>query len=369
MKENWRTIVSVLVAAALFVFLGPGAFGLPHLGLTGAKLGAAVGAASGAFNAAINGGNLGNVLRGALIGGIQGGITGGLLGGMEPSQFGLTWDTVEHVVGHGVVGGTANEAMGGKFQDGFVSSAVSAFAGDMGWNEGGTLLSRTIKAGIIGGTASALGGGKFANGAWTASFQHLLNRELHTGDHWKQTIDGKKYDVFVGELELLHEDSWSWKAKQFGKGLLVGAGKALVIGVAFSFIAATGGTGAFLVGAIIAAGVVSSAVQWHQSGYAIDPYTAGEVFGGVLAGGYSARGFATGKEFSFGFKNFRLAPWGNRGNLAPAHPTGRFPHYHRSVPHPKAKMAAKGHSADGQGMSRHRPWDTKHEDTKFKDRF
>ena len=179
MKENWRTIVSVLVAAALFVFLGPGAFGLPHLGLTGAKLGAAVGAASGAFNAAINGGNLGDVLRGALIGGIQGGITGGLLGGMEPSQFGLTWDTVEHVVGHGVVGGTANEAMGGKFQDGFVSSAVSAFAGDMGWNEGGTLLSRTIKAGIIGGTASALGGGKFANGAWTAAFQHLTNYETH----------------------------------------------------------------------------------------------------------------------------------------------------------------------------------------------
>jgi uncharacterized protein (TIGR02594 family) len=176
-KENWRTIVSVLVAAALFVFLGPGAFGLPHLGLTGAQLGAAVGAASGAFNAAINGGNLGDVLRGALIGGIQGGITGGLLGGMEPSQFGLTWDTVEHVVGHGVVGGTANEAMGGKFQDGFVSSAVSAFAGDMGWNEGGTLLSRTIKVGIIGGTASALGGGKFANGAWTAAFQHLTNYE------------------------------------------------------------------------------------------------------------------------------------------------------------------------------------------------
>ena len=180
MKENWRTIVSVLVAAALFVFLGPGAFGLPHLGLTGAQLGAAVGAASGAFNAAINGGNLGDVLRGALIGGIQGGITGGLLGGMEPSQFGLTWETVQHVVGHGVVGGAANEAMGGKFQDGFVSSAVSAFAGDMGWNEGGTVFSRTVKAGIIGGTASALGGGKFANGAWTASFQHLLNRELHS---------------------------------------------------------------------------------------------------------------------------------------------------------------------------------------------
>jgi hypothetical protein len=49
----------------------------------------------------------------------------------------------------------------------------------MGWNEGATPLSRTIKAGMVGGTASSLGGGKFANGAWTASFQHLVNNEAH----------------------------------------------------------------------------------------------------------------------------------------------------------------------------------------------
>jgi hypothetical protein len=96
---------------------------------------------------------------------------------MESSAQGLSMGTLKHVVGHGVVGRAANAAMGGKFQDGFVSAASSAFVGDMGWNEGATRISRTIKAGIIGGTASALGGGKFANGAYTAAFQHLLNNE------------------------------------------------------------------------------------------------------------------------------------------------------------------------------------------------
>jgi hypothetical protein len=88
-----------------------------------------------------------------------------------------------NIVGHGVVEGAANEAMGGKFQDGFLSAAASAAAsnfgllGDPNATGAGAVASRTIRAGIVGGTASALGGGKFANGAYTAAFQHLLNAE------------------------------------------------------------------------------------------------------------------------------------------------------------------------------------------------
>ena len=183
-KENWRTIVSIVVAVALYFVLGPGVFGLPHLGLAGAQLGAAVGAVSGAFNAAINGGDLGDVLRGAVVGGIQGWITGGILHGWTPETAGFNLATAQHIAGHGVVGGAANEAMGGKFQDGFLSAAVSAGVSDFGMlgdpnaTGAGAVASRTIKAGIVGGTTSVIGGGKFANGAWTASFQHLLNSEL-----------------------------------------------------------------------------------------------------------------------------------------------------------------------------------------------
>jgi hypothetical protein len=160
-----------------------GTLGLNGVALTtfNATIGAITGGIMGGVNAALAGGDLGDVLRGAAVGAVQGAISSGPLHSMEASAQGLSMGTLKHVVGHGVVGGAANAAMGGKFQDGFVSAASSAFAGDMGWNEGATRISRTIKAGIIGGTVSALGGGKFANGAYTSAFQHLLNREFtHT---------------------------------------------------------------------------------------------------------------------------------------------------------------------------------------------
>ena len=120
------------------------------------------------------------------IGGVQGAITGGVLHGLgEAASAAGTFsaETALHVAGHGVVGGAANIAMGGKFGDGFLSAAVGAAAGNAGLfgAQGGGLAGvarRTIMAGVVGGTASVIGGGKFANGAYTAAFQHLLNAEL-----------------------------------------------------------------------------------------------------------------------------------------------------------------------------------------------
>jgi hypothetical protein len=107
------------------------------------------------------------------------------------------------------VGGAANAAMGGKFQDGFLSAAVSAGASDAGIlgdpnaTGPGAVASRTIKAGLIGGTASVLGGGKFANGAYTAAFQHLLNAESGSlreavEDYWTEANRGAA--VFLDTL-------------------------------------------------------------------------------------------------------------------------------------------------------------------------
>ena len=55
----------------------------------------------------------------------------------------------------------------------------------------------------------------------------------------------------------------------------------------------------------------------------------------------------------------RIAPFGT------GHPTGQYPHYHRSTPNP----ANPGQSLPGQGIGRHRPWDVKSPDTSFWDRF
>jgi hypothetical protein len=96
-----------------------------------------------------------------------------------------------NVVGHGVVGGASNVAMGGKFQDGFLSAAASASTAVTGltspesspFNKAG----RTIIASAAGGTASVIGGGKFANGAYTGAFAHLLNAE---GETLWESIEG-----------------------------------------------------------------------------------------------------------------------------------------------------------------------------------
>ncbi len=201
-KENWRTVVVIVVVAVLSYFTAgaASAWGSAlYSSATGAAVGgsaataagfavsgAYIGAVSGGLGAALNGGDLGDVLRGAAIGAVQGAITGGMLHGMGEAANSagfFSQETALHIAGHGVVGGSANAAMGGKFQDGFISAAVSAGASDAGFlgdptaTGPGAVASRTIKAGIVGGTASALGGGKFSNGAYTAAFQHLLNAE------------------------------------------------------------------------------------------------------------------------------------------------------------------------------------------------
>jgi hypothetical protein len=140
-----------------------------------AAWGATVGFLTGGLSAFLAGGDLGDVLRGALVGAVSGALTGGLhmVGGLA------------NIVGHGVVGGLSNVAMGGKFGDGFLSAAASAATAVSGLTNPGSaagkslgFVGRTAIASAAGGTASAIGGGKFANGAYTGAFTHLLNAEL-----------------------------------------------------------------------------------------------------------------------------------------------------------------------------------------------
>lgn len=79
-----------------------------------------------------------------------------------------------------------------------------------------------------------------------------------------------------------------------------------------------------------------------------------------ITGKWIKIGIQLGKEQNFG-NDFRIAPFGNRTGKTYGEP----PHYHRRGPiDPKT-----GGSIEGQGIGRHRPWQTMKKDTSFWDRF
>jgi hypothetical protein len=149
------------------------------------------------FTAIANLGTLGNVIAGAA-GGFAGGFVGSggdlkaaVIGGLTgaaagfigaSTQFGPIVDgqaliTTERVIAHGVVGGAAAEAQGGKFGQGFVSSAFTkAVSGRIQALSKSDPIAGGVAAAVVGGTASKLSGGKFQNGALTAGFQYLYNQ-------------------------------------------------------------------------------------------------------------------------------------------------------------------------------------------------
>jgi hypothetical protein len=165
--------LSLLLAVVVLLIGVLNYFGIPQNAAGMAATGAIAGAVGGGLNAALAGGNLADILRGATVGAVQGAISGGILNGLTD---GIGFDSnFLYVTGHGIVGGGANEAMGGKFQDGFFSAAAGTAAA-MAPVGGSGIYVNTIKAGVAGGTASVIGGGKFSNGAFTAAFQHLTAR-------------------------------------------------------------------------------------------------------------------------------------------------------------------------------------------------
>ena len=80
----------------------------------------------------------------------------------------------------------------------------------------------------------------------------------------------------------------------------------------------------------------------------------------MYGAGRGVQAVRAGKEIKIG-NNFRLAPFGN----ATGHPVGKFPHYHRRG----SVDPATGKTQAGQGIGRHRPWETKPTDRSWKDRF
>lgn len=91
-----------------------------------------------------------------------------------------------------------------------------------------------------------------------------------------------------------------------------------------------------------------------------DPRAIGQVAGLVISTYVAARA-AQGAEIKVS-DDFRIAPTGNRtGPTGPIE--GKVPHYHRRV------VGPNGDTVPGQGIGRHRPWETKSVDKSFLDRF
>ena len=195
-KKNIKAIVTVVVVVAVGVATAgigsaalTGALGSTWGGIASAAVsGAIAGAAGGATGAALNGGNLGDIFQAAAMGALVGGITAGAFHGagnfaQAAAKYGKEAYYATKMATHGIVGGLRNVAMGGKFGQGFVSSAF--VAGTSGWVGGvdasspGVNLGRTAASAVIGGTASALGGGKFANGAISGAFARMYNDGMH----------------------------------------------------------------------------------------------------------------------------------------------------------------------------------------------
>ncbi|TAE89032.1 MAG: hypothetical protein EAZ81_13185 [Verrucomicrobia bacterium] len=108
-KENWRTIASIVFFAVAMWAVGAAFYAAFHATLYAGIQGGIAGALTGAFNAAISGGD---ILKGVIAGGITGAV-GGALGG---------YGSLIKNLGGATASGLSNVTMGGKFSDGFMSS-------------------------------------------------------------------------------------------------------------------------------------------------------------------------------------------------------------------------------------------------------
>ena len=164
-KENWKIIVTVIIAVVVGVLTGGIGF-VAALGKIGSAIvaGAAGGFAAGFSGTLLNGGSIGDAFKAGVIGGITGAIGGGIAGS--------SLHILAKVAAHGVTSGAASELQGGEFQNGFVSGAASGFVASLDGLD--TAFKKATAGAVVGGTVSEINGGKFSNGAATGAMVALV---------------------------------------------------------------------------------------------------------------------------------------------------------------------------------------------------
>jgi RHS repeat-associated protein len=193
-------------------------------------------------------------------------------------------------------------------------------------------------------------------GRWTAKDPILFdggdsNLYAYVGNDPINLIDPKGTDAWSATGAFVEGAAWSLVG-----GIAVSA--ALASGTVVGGLAAAAVIG---YGAYSSAMAVNEVINGSSSEDRID--AAAGLAGGLLGGGLSGWGFGTGYEFTG--NGWRVAPWGNRTGNA----YGEYPHYHRRVPHPNPRRAAKGEGAPGGSIGRHRPWEPAGSDKSWCDKL
>ncbi len=195
------------------------------------------------------------------------------------------------------------------------------------WFESGMFAGKygnAIGSGLVGGTASVAAGGDFAMGAVQGAMSRFLNDRAHPVEESNSWSVGDPLPQWMVD-----------SSAGFGDGLLLGFGDNLRS--AFG---------------------VDGGVNPLSMEYGLG-YVTGVSVDAAILGGAAIRGYRAGSEIFYG-KNLRIAQFGNRTG----HPLGEYPHYHR-----RQIDLNTNQTVPGQGIGRHRPWETKSTDTKTSDRF
>ncbi len=178
LQQNWRVVVIIAATVAL----GP-----VGTTLTGAML---AGAAVGGLSAALYGGSAEDILKGAALGAVTAGAFYGVGSAAISNEYLAAG-------AHGMVGGVTSVMRGENFAAGFMSAAVTKYAGSYIDPNGGTAYQVTAAA-VVGGVASEVGGGSFENGAITGAFSRLFNDVAHPEEvAARQVASNDNYEVIV----------------------------------------------------------------------------------------------------------------------------------------------------------------------------
>ncbi len=145
----------------------------------------------------------------------MGAVTGAAFGGMAGYANTANWGLAKTVAGQALVGGTTARIQGGSFQSGMLSAGFLAWAAPQIErvklaSEFLSRVGRTMAAAVVGGTASELGGGKFENGAKTFGFLRTLTE---AADYY-QTSVGRPANPMPGENRAESTYEWDENGRQ-----------------------------------------------------------------------------------------------------------------------------------------------------------
>jgi RHS repeat-associated protein len=187
-----RAVVQIVVTAVVTVASG-GTLTIAAAALTAAASAAVItGLSGGNLGAMLKSAAIAGATAAAFfqVGDWTGAFDGTLtpFGGHGPLAFGSDAHLF-NTLGHAAVGCLSAVASGGRCESGAAAAGIGAFAGPAintafpnAANDNGQYAGAVAAHGLVGGLASVAGGGKFENGAVTAAFGYMYNQAAHSGN-------------------------------------------------------------------------------------------------------------------------------------------------------------------------------------------